>query len=83
MVCPYNVPLDGAIEQTACPNQTSTKEIGSKLESDCVTDADSDLLPAEAKQTRTILIAAVILLVTASVVGALVVRSSEEPGERM
>ena len=77
----FYVPLDGAIEQTACPNQTSTKEIGSKLESDCVSDSDSDLLPAEAKQMRTILIAAVILLVTASVVAALVVRSRKEDAE--
>jgi len=77
----FYVPLDGAIEQTACPNQTSTIEIGSKLESDCVSDADSDLLPAEAKQTRTILIAAVILLVTASIVGALVVISRKEDTE--
>jgi len=105
----FYVLLDGAIEQTACPYQTSTLEIGSKLESDCVSDSDDDgtidvddafpLDPSEdkdsdgdgrgdniqeideAKQMRTILIAAVLLLVTASIVGALVVRSRKEDTE--
>jgi len=38
----FYVLYNGAIEQTACPYQTSTLEIGSKLESDCVTDSDND-----------------------------------------
>ncbi|RZD44960.1 MAG: hypothetical protein CXT68_08985 [Methanobacteriota archaeon] len=33
---------DAAIEQTACPDQTSTKEVGSKFASDCVTASDAD-----------------------------------------
>jgi len=105
----FYVPLDAAIEQTACPYLTSTKEIGSKLESDCVTDSDGDgtididdafpLDPSEdtdsdgdgrgdniqeideAKQKRTILIAAAILFVTVSVIGALVMISRKEDAE--
>jgi len=38
----FYVLLDGAIEQTACPYLTSTKEVGSKLASDCVSDTDDD-----------------------------------------
>ena len=105
----FYVLLDGAIEQTACPNQTSTKEIGSKLESDCVTDSDDDgtidvddafpLDPsedkdsdgdgrgdnmqaiAEEKQIRMVLIAIVLLLVTFSFIGALVMITRKEDTE--
>jgi hypothetical protein len=105
----FYVLLDGAVKQTACPYQTSTKEIGSKLESDCVTDSDDDgtidvddafpLDPSEdkdsdgdgrgdniqeideAKQKRMILIAAAILFVTVSVIGALVMISRKEDTE--
>ena len=78
----FYVPLDGAIEQTACPHKTSTIEIGSKFESDCVSDSDENgAFDADAKQMRMVLIAVVLLLVIVSVITALVMRSGKEDEE--